>query len=148
MLMSITNRHNQQGIGLLELMLSLAIISVLLVMATRYYKSADQGQKISNSISLINGIAGAGAQYLNANPDKTFQDLTPLIADHYLPDNFKTIKSPWGTDIFATGTGGQVTVTFKAVPGAPCRILKSSLSGTEGTTCGGGDAVADLVVKY
>ncbi|CAM4424080.1 MAG: hypothetical protein LEGION0398_MBIBDBAK_00418 [Legionellaceae bacterium] len=138
----------QRGIGLLELMLSLAIISILLVMATRYYKSADQGQKISNAISLITGIAGAGAQYLSTHPNENIKNTAVLVDDHFLPDNFRDVKSPWGTPIKVEGKGGQVTITIEGVPGAPCRILKSSLSGAETSSCGDKDASGTLIIIY
>lgn len=136
LLNKIANRNKQRGIGLLELMLSLAIISVLLVMATRYYKSADQGQKVNNSISLITGIAGAAAQYVNAHPDTTALTIDTLVDQNYLPANFKGLKNPWGGDVQLAVSGGSVTVTFTKVFAATCKILESTLSGAkcDGTT--------------
>lgn len=151
MLMSITKRHNQRGIGLLELMLSLAIISVMLLMATRYYKSADQGQKVSNAISMITGIAGAGAQYLNTHPAKkaTDLDLKVLTDDGFLSKEFSTMNNPWGGTIKVSGgDSGLVTITMDKVPGGPCRILQSSFSDTTGSQCGTGDATGTIVVNY
>jgi len=151
MLMSITKRHNQRGIGLLELMLSLAIISVLLLMATRYYKSADQGQKVSNAISLITGIAGAGAQYLSTHPKEKPTDLNlqVLTNDGYLSKEFSTMSNPWGGTIKVSGSdAGLVTITLEGVPGGPCRILQSSFSDTNGTKCGEKDATGQVVVNY
>ncbi len=143
MLKNLNSRRGQRGIGLLELMLSLAIISVLLVMATRYYKAADQGQKISNAISLVSGIAGAAAQYLSTHPGQEVS-LKVLVESNYLPNNFLTITSPWGTALELSGKG-TVTVTMKAVPKDPCTILKTSLSGTDGKVCAGAE---DVVVNY
>lgn len=140
-------RKNQRGIGLLELMLSLAIIAVLLVMATRYYKSADEGQKVNNSISLLTGIAGAAAQYVSNYPNVDLKDIQTLVNEHYLPANFANMKSPWGTNITATSTGSVVTVTMESVPGAACRRIQASISGASGCAASG-DAAANLIVNY
>ena len=60
-------RSGQRGISLLEVMLSLSIIAIILVMATRYFRTANQSQQITNAVSMISGIVTAETQYAASN---------------------------------------------------------------------------------
>lgn len=108
----------QRGIGLLELMLSIAIISVLLIMATRYYQNATQGKDISNSVSILGGIIAAETQYSSMNGGyiggATWQTVLNLPT--------AVTISPWdGGAVDASGTTAeQVKVTMTGVPATVC----------------------------
>lgn len=53
-------KKNNKGIGLLELMLALAIIAILLVMATRYYMSASLNSRINQAGDALTSLPAAG----------------------------------------------------------------------------------------
>ena len=57
--MSNFDQKRTRGIGLLELMLSLAIISLLLVFATRYYQNADFAFKADQTVKTYATIKSA-----------------------------------------------------------------------------------------
>lgn len=98
----------QQGIGLLELMLSLAIIAILLVMATRYFLVTSYSQKLNQVTQEMAQLKGAVYSWKGGNAD--YGDATDisdkLIAQGLVAsgdikeDNgVKTIVTPWNTEI-------------------------------------------------
>jgi type II secretory pathway pseudopilin PulG len=119
-----SSRNKTRGIGLLELMLSLAIIAILLVMATRYFLVANESQKINNAVSIANGFAGAEAQYATHNNVYT-NSIKTLIDGNYLPSSFGggTAEdgkgaNPWGGDLTLAlnGSSPGFIMTFTKVP--------------------------------
>lgn len=125
MMFSLAKRSKQQGISLLEVMLSLAIIAVILVMATRYYKVAQQSQQVSNALSLIGGIISAETQYAVANNNAYTADMNALKSGGYLPSNFG--NNPWGAPILLTPQGSTIVIRFDNVPPGPCAVLQKTL---------------------
>ncbi len=105
---------SQRGIGLLELMLSLAIIAILLVMATRYFASARQGQQVASAVSLLQAIMAATNNYAiaNGNSASSLTGLSQLIKGNYLPAGMSN-TGPWG---------GQVTVSYSSQSGYPAAV--------------------------
>ena len=121
-------RHSRQrGISLLEVLLSLSVIAIILVMATRYYRSANQSQQASNALSIISGVVTAETAYSAANSAYVF-DIGTLNTDGYLPKSAMT--DPWG---------GQVTVTKPTSGGGFQVSLAGPIPNT--TTCMALDAM-------
>ncbi len=138
-----SSQNKTRGIGLLELMLSLAIIAILLVMATRYFMAANESQKINNAISEIHGIAGGAANYANANPGYKDMSITKLIEGNYIPasmggtDTKGTGANPWNGDLaVAVATAGTpgFSVSLTAIPTVACGKLANMLQGSEKST--------------
>lgn len=140
-------KQSQRGIGLLELMLSLAIIAILLVMATRYFASARQGQEVASAISTIQAVSAASQSYFVAqgNSWSGLTSVTKLVAGGYLPSNAST-TGPWGGAIMVTGGADSsnptaVRITIPNVPPAACTqlngVLKSQIIVTGGVNSGG-----------
>lgn len=74
--------YKQQGIGLLELMLALAIIAILLVMATRYYMSASLNSRIDQTADALNSLPAAGECWI-ADSNNTLGNYTNLGTNLY-----------------------------------------------------------------
>jgi type II secretory pathway pseudopilin PulG len=141
--------HNQRGIGLLELMLSLSIIAILLVMATRYFLQANEQQKINNAISQFNGIAGAEACYFqSSSPPKYVTDFSTLISANCLPAGIGGSTgegigvNPWGGNIKISSTA-PLTIVMSSVPqgnGDPdtCKKLANTINNTMSGSNGSG----------
>lgn len=131
----------QRGIGLLELMLSLSIIAILLVMATRYFSASSEQQKINNAISQINGIAGGEASYFQSNsPPKFTKAISDLIKGNYVPaglggsDTNGANANPWGGNISISETS-PLTVVLTNVPSdnadpSTCKKLQNTINNT------------------
>lgn len=136
-------KKRQLGIGLLELMLSLAIIAVLLVMATRYYESANHAQTSNQALSFIQAVEAAGASYLAGHTGYSNLSQTNICAEGYLPKPFcqspadQAPTGPFGDAInIASASAEQFTLSIPHVSAAVCANLKSKLSaGRISTTC-------------
>ena len=105
----------QRGIGLLELMLSLAIIAVLLVMVTRYYVVAKRSQEVNQMATLVGALEGAVANWKAGQANYSgvtwakLNDLGLLTNADY---DGTTVRTPWGTKVSLSA--GDSYVEFKA----------------------------------
>jgi type II secretory pathway pseudopilin PulG len=142
----------QRGIGLLELMLALAIIAVLLIMATRYYQSTSQAQKVNQAAQDIQAIIAAVANFRAGDPNGTFA-ITDLSG--FLPSTWASppaTDNPWGGSYTAAAVASlptQVAITVTGMPNTACDALAAltkvnavappacasgTMTGTYGTT--------------
>ena len=121
-------KRRQRGIGLLELMLSISIIAILLVMATRYYMSTKQSQQESDAVSQVMGIVSGGANYaLGNNNSYSNMSLLALVQGGYVPGSFcgsgsgsscGSDASPWHTSlsVAAGSANSNYVITIAAIP--------------------------------
>jgi type II secretory pathway pseudopilin PulG len=137
MLLKLNNKYRQRGIGLLELMLSLAIISLLLIMATRYYASASRSQQVTSALSSMHAL-GAAIHSYQAQTGGTPPVTLDLLYDRRLiPVEFKNPTggaNPWGGAVSITAT----TVKFDGIQADACIQLSMALGSVKGGTCTGG----------
>ncbi len=133
----------QRGIGLLELMLSLAIIALLLVMATRYYSSAHGSQQLNTAVEAFHAIYAAAETYEANDPNANLTDLSPLVSANLLPQVFSgtgsdagKLANPWGGEIGLTvtaptsGNPQSILISMYDVPDTQCGALIASLAQT------------------
>lgn len=135
-------RVKQNGIGLLELMLSLAIIAVLIISATRYYLTARSADLVEDGIELLTAFYSAGQSWLQSHDDFSGVSVGSFIADNSVPSDSST--NPWGGLVTATqgGTPTTLHVEFQNIPAGDCENLRYKISQkiTNATAqCGGGD---------
>lgn len=126
-------KRNNTGIGLLELMLSLAIIAVILILATRYYQITRSSQAINEASSMVLAVYTAGSSWLDSHDHFDNKDMIEEFVDNaLLPADFKNgAVNPWGGAIQATGSADnpiQLTVTLDSVPQADCKNLAAKIS--------------------
>jgi len=123
-----TSKIKQYGIGLLELMLSLTIIAILLVAATRYYQSTQTSRQIEIAMDSIQAVYAATQQYYNDNGSapKTLQDLKN---NAMLPSNFDTFANPWGGKVTASNPSqNELLLTFQTtVPAGACNNIQTKI---------------------
>lgn len=150
-------RKKQAGIGLLELMLSLAIIAVLIIMATRYYQSTRQSQLVSQAVDQVNAVISAVGNWRVGVSGYTGQDAAgnglsyeTLYGQGYLPKVWGTTSataSPWSSDMSISPVSAtSYTIVFSGIPDYACSALQTRLSNTESVSpqCSGGT----LTVTY
>lgn len=112
----------KRGISLLEIMLSLVIISLLLVMATRYYGLVRLQQQTNDAAGEIQAIRAAAERWLVGHTDYTGISVSALQQLNLLPQNFAT--NPWGDAVTVTASGGNAfKITLKKIPFAACNNL-------------------------
>lgn len=137
------NHFKQRGISLLEVLLSLSVIAVILVMATRYYSSAQQSQQVSNMVSMVSGIVTAETQYKVAHSN-SLAPINILVTQGYLPNDFG--KDPWGGTLSVTTTASPYTISSDSkIPDNACTLLNGML---QGSALSGGCAGGKLSVVY
>lgn len=137
--------RNQRGIGLLELMLSLAIIAILLIMATRYFTSANTNQQVSNATDMFNGVrASVNSYYSDNGPAAQAPTLSGLVTAGYLPSSYGgSTSSPWGTAMsIPSATAGHFSVQMSSVPASACAMLIARLGQTINTASASGESVS------
>jgi type II secretory pathway pseudopilin PulG len=113
------NKTRQFGIGLLELMLSLAIIAVLLVMATRYYMTAGQSSRINQAVDAYGGLAAAAASWAQSNGGSYSNlDLTTADSNGWIPHSLvkdkNDLNTPWGPQKFTSSPSDVIIDNFLA----------------------------------
>lgn len=127
-------RKREKGIGLLELMLSLAIIAVLIIMATRYYQATRRSSEMNQVVSSVNGIIAAAETWRVGRGDYTGISIDILVTNKYLPEGSAT--SVWGGKYSISPSGGSATISLSSIPSGMCDQLKDRLKALE-PTCNG-----------
>lgn len=118
---------SQMGIGLLELMLSMAVISVLLVISVRYYSSVKYQEQLTKTATMIREVINAANSWGTSNPNYLAIDIDALINSNLLPGSYKT--NPYGGRINVLPVSSfnpySFTITLSGVPESACAALKS-----------------------
>lgn len=155
---TILKRRWALGIGLLELMLSLAIIAILLIMATRYYQNASENNKRNQAVDMFSAVNGAVQTWKvdqGAESIDTLPSVKNLVEGGYLPPSYGSDGStaaPWGgaieVDTDAEISGGKYSISMSGIPSnscaATCRRVASTIATAGALTaddianCGGG----------
>lgn len=108
----------QQGIALLEVMLSISVIAIILVMATRFFYVASNNNKANTVISQVGALVAACETWRGASVDTTDLSIADLgdagLLDH-LPGVTGTgkdvsMKTPWGDTYSVSSDGLQITI--------------------------------------
>jgi len=130
------SRNNCRGIGLLELMLSLAIIASVLLMATRYFIQASAANKVTETTQIIGTLVKASFQWLEAEPNFKNLDLNKLVEAKLLPEDWQNKKDSWGEAIKISPYGGShdfqtIEIVISGAPKTACENI-SDIMGKQG----------------
>ncbi len=132
-----------KGIGLLELMLALAIISVLLVAATRYFASTDSSRKVNDAANMLQAVINASEDVRTS--DNNYAAITSidiLQKRGLVPESWTggSKPNPWGGGIEVDGKAGtSITMTLTNVSEKDCTALSELMAKkgvTQSGTCG------------
>lgn len=128
-------KYKQFGIGLLELMLSLSIIAILLVMATRYYLVTSYSRKLNQVTSEMAQIQGAAYSWKGTKADYTGisgPNLVDagLIASGDIGKDKENIVTPWEVIIHV-----ESTTIGENKPGVTVYFTGSTTGGEEEKAC-------------
>ena len=133
-----TTGCKQAGISLLEVMLSLSIIAIILVMATRYYFLASNAQRVNQTrqqiATIIAGVQlwkeSSSATYsgLGSNGIQTLVNAGDLVKTADYDSTTGNLYNPWSRPITlsATSSGQSATISTTVSNLNQCNDLKSS----------------------
>ncbi|MCH9770086.1 MAG: prepilin-type N-terminal cleavage/methylation domain-containing protein [Gammaproteobacteria bacterium] len=121
----------QRGISLLEVLLSLSIIAIILIMATRYFFVANENKNVNQVRAQIGALLAATQLWKGSNPSYENLSLEQLISTGDFPSsaNVKNNKlyDPWGDEIMLAPTGvSGFTITVTLPTATDCNKLLSS----------------------
>lgn len=120
------NFKSMLGVTLLEIMLVLAIASMVIVMSIRYYNSATASQNANAVMEQIQAITAASDSIAQGSNGYTSAGLSNTVLQPLLPTNGLT--TPWNTTIVvAAASATTYTVTIPSTPPAVCAILNTKL---------------------
>lgn len=127
------NQDRQAGIGLLELMLSSVIISVLMLSILSYYRASQGSQKINQAVQMLGYLLIACEDWLS-----TYHSFTPnnvggknftinirsLVEQGKLPSNFcshsdctENVANPWaGSVVLYAKDSNHVEMILSGLP--------------------------------
>lgn len=123
--------RTRKGIGLLELMLALAIISTLIIMATRYYQSVARSQKIAAAVIQVNSMVAAVNRWRQGQnlATATFPSITTLVSLGLLPKEWGDGSgiNPWGGGILLYPYPAETWMYFTGVDDKDCNAFAAIL---------------------
>lgn len=119
-------KQHKNGIGLLELMLSLIVISGLLVGVTRYYTLTQREQHVNVAAGLIQSIRAACDRWrVGHETYEGISSLQDLVDRGYLPDVYdNNPTNPWGGSIEVSAVDSEhIKIRFTDIPVEDCNNL-------------------------
>lgn len=129
----------QSGISLLEVLLSLTIIAIILVMATRYFFLATNNDRINMTREQIGSVVAAIHGWKNQNPQyDTGLSISMLYNDGFLykssnmvvngapPESTAKLYDPWGSPIIVKGASDHAEINLQLPKYSACRSLQNS----------------------
>ena len=125
MIRQIFGRQNCRGIGLLELMLSLAVIAILLVMATRFFGVTQRAQELNHAAKDVAFMMAGVHNWQAGRSNFSGISMADLMAQGLAPDdvNHDGVLPAWGGC-----EGSKVTLQAGGVQSAHVDIALSDIS--------------------
>lgn len=124
----------QRGISLLEVLLSISVIALILVMATRFFYVASNNNKVNVAISQVAGLVAAMHSWKGANLNYQGIDIETLFAAGELTnfpgsgdeDGKQVLYTPWGTSQYqvASKEAGGAEITADGI--SNCQMLQKA----------------------
>jgi type II secretory pathway pseudopilin PulG len=112
------------GVTLLEIMLVLAIASMVIVMSIRYYKNATDANNANAILEEIQNITAAADNLAQGAGGYSAASTTAITAIA----GAQNMKTPYGSTIAITGGAGTTyTVAIPGIPAAVCISLQAKI---------------------
>ena len=138
------NRVYQTGISLLEVLLSLSIIAIILVMATRYFFVASNNDRINTVRQQLGSLVAAVHSWKDQNPQYNNNlTISALYEDGFLArssslvvsGNQASLYDPWGQEITINSGTDSATIKLALPKLSDCKTLQNSF---KDANCSGG----------
>ncbi len=131
-------KRRQLGISLLEVMLSLSIIAVVLVMATKYFFMASDSERVNQARAQIASVMAAATGWETGNNDLNQLTISSLVDERYLAkttdvtggEGAESLVSPWKTAVEIVGdpSSGGRAISMVVASNPTCLKLAGSFS--------------------
>jgi len=125
----------QRGISLLEVLLSLSVIAIILVMATRYYVSARENVGGNDTIERMALVKSAVQEFYSVSDsyaDLTYSDIQARLGNLTITGDpttaTATLNTSWGSGIAITGSTNTATLDLDALTTSQCSYLQARLN--------------------
>ena len=147
-------RQYERGIGLLELMLSLAVIAILLVMATRFFGVTHRAQVLNHASKDMAFILASIQNWQGAHPNYEGLSYAALAEQGLAPDDISAdgVLPTWGgceaAKLVITAQGpnlGQAQVAFEGIDGRVCQGLAGRFTKQHNMMVGASACIADAL---
>jgi hypothetical protein len=123
--------HRRRGVGLLEIMLIIMIITAVMVGVSRYYYIARENARVTRAIDMINDLVNAAYQWVGyRNDDFSTISIGTLVSAGLLPSNYGNIDNPWqgNIKISAITQGSYAQIRLSNIPKKSCNILSEMMA--------------------
>ena len=121
--------NKQRGNSLLEILLVIAVSSVLIVLAVRYFAVVELNMRVARAISQIDIITRASYQWLEYARKPDFSEITNASLTTTGLVTADDITNPWG-GMIAVGAGSDsnhVRITLSGLSRYACENLSHHL---------------------
>lgn len=129
----IKQRRQNKGFSLLELLLSIAIISLIILMATRYFTTVRSSQQVTAATQFVQGVRAAASAAVSAGVSPTTMNLctNKNVPAAYCNLANTALISPWEigsttpiSNVAPAAIGNGFIITVGGVPDvAACNNL-------------------------
>lgn len=142
------------GISLLEVMLSVIVITAILVASIRYYTLAQENARIARAVEMLNNVATASFKWVEGQNQIGFDGITiaKLADSGLLPQIYKTETetiNPWRGKLAADpAANNSVIITLGNVPPSSCANLKQKIINIGGNAGNCGDVTGDFTATW
>lgn len=127
-------KKNLKGFSLLELLLAIAIIGLIILMATRYFTTVKAGQQASSAIQQITGIRSVVSSQIAQGNTPTYSSICTMLPTNTC-NGTSALNFPWdsstsGTSTFSYTAGdSNYVITVNGIPtAAACQNILSAMN--------------------
>jgi len=113
------------GVTLIEVLLVLAFVSLLMVLAIRYYQQAVNHSYANSALEMVSSITVAASSLQSTN--NTYNPVSTSAIQPLMPNG--SLTTPWGGQMSIVGSwnnGYMITITN--IPQGVCLLIESHLA--------------------
>ncbi len=120
--------NKQSGVGLLEILLALVVMSVMTITAFRYYMVASESRRISNALHTIDTVLEASGKWSTLGKPASELSIQTLVSEGLLANQYSQAQSTLWSSILTVSWNGQlVTLTLAPISTTGCTRLRIKL---------------------
>lgn len=135
---NISSKKKQLGVSILELVVYIAVASIVIAGAFRYYTAAKDNARVAKVAEEVREIGKAAVTWGQSRTSYTGVSLSTLQSGGYLASNISSNQFGGGYTISGSGTEFTITATSLTTNGCAQAIDMLSQDTTSTPTCTSG----------